>query len=126
MVLGVLRGAAQSGAGVTSELDESGLPRNRLWQPTTGKWFLVVFGVSVGYAIVRYHFVKDVPWAHFPLFILNKATSLAAVVFIGCSYLLGRVLKFHNDDPVMRLVVVKFCGLMGFVLAGMHAFFSFC
>ncbi len=111
---------------MTNDLDESGLPRNRLWQPTTARWFLVVFGVSVGYSIIRYQFVKDVPWAHFPLFILNKATSLAAVVFIGCSYLLGRVLKFHNHDPALRLVVVKFCGLMGFALAGMHAFFSFC
>lgn len=27
---------------------------------------------------------------------------------------------------MIRLVVVKFCGLMGFFLAGMHAFFSFC
>jgi DMSO/TMAO reductase YedYZ heme-binding membrane subunit len=108
-----------------SEPDETGLPRNRLWQPTTAKWFAVVFGLSLLYAIVRYHFVKDVPWAHFPLFILNKATSLAAVVFVACSYLVGRVFKWHNHDKVMRLVVVKFCGLMGFALAGIHAFMSF-
>jgi hypothetical protein len=49
---------------------ESNLPENRLWQPTTAKWFAVVFGGSVLYAIVRYH-----------------------------------------------LVVIKFCGLMGFSLA---------
>jgi DMSO/TMAO reductase YedYZ heme-binding membrane subunit len=110
---------------MTGEMDASGLPRNRLWQPTTAKWFLVVFGGSVGYAIIRYHFVKDVAWAHFPLFILNKATALAAVIFVGCSYLVGRVIKWHNHDPVIRLVVVKFCGLMGFALAGIHAFMSF-
>ena len=107
------------------ELDESGLPRNRLWQPTTARWFAVIFGGCLAYGIVRYQFVKDVPWVDFPLFILNKVTSLAAVVFIACSYLVGRTIKWHNDDPVMRLVVVKFCGLMGFALAGMHAFFSF-
>ena len=28
-----------------------------------------------------------VAWAHFPLFIFNKATSLAAVVFVACAYL---------------------------------------
>ena len=110
---------------MTEELDASGLPRNRLWQPTTARWFLVVFGASVGYAIVRYHLAGDIPWAHFPLFILNKATSLAAVVFVGSAYLVGRVIKWHNHDPVIRLVVVKFCGLMGFVLAGIHAFMSF-
>ena len=109
-----------------SKLDASGLPRNRLWQPTTGKWFLVVFGASLGYAVIRYHLVKDVEWVHFPLFILNKATSLAAVIFIACSYLIGKRIKWHNHDPVMRLVVVKFCGLMGFGMAGIHAFFCFC
>jgi hypothetical protein len=34
----------------------------------------VVFG------IIRHHIAGDVEWRHFPLFILNKATSLAAVV----------------------------------------------
>jgi hypothetical protein len=27
----------------------------RLWQPTTAKWFAVVFGASLVYAIIRYH-----------------------------------------------------------------------
>ena len=109
-----------------SEVDDSGLPRNRLWQPTTAKWFAAVFGGCLVYAIVRYHVVGDVAWSHFPLFILNKVISLAAVIFIACSYLVGRLIKWHNDDKVIRLVVVKFCGLMGFVLAGIHAFMSFC
>ena len=43
---------------------------------------------------------------------------------MACSYLVGRVLKWHNHDPALRLVVVKFCGLMGFFLAGIHAFMS--
>ncbi len=61
--------------------DHRKLPPDRLWQPTTAKWFMVVFGVSLAYAVVRYHLVGDVAWRHFPLFILNKATSLAAVIF---------------------------------------------
>ena len=106
--------------------DSSGLPRERLWQPVTIKWFGAVFGLSVGYAVLRYHIAGDVAWSDFPLFILNKATSLAAVILVACSYLVGRIIKWHNHDPVIRLVVVKFCGLGGFFLAGMHAFFSFC
>ncbi len=105
--------------------DSSGLPRERLWQPVTGRWFGAIFGFSLGYAVLRYHIAGDVEWAHFPLFILNKATSLAAVILVACSYLVGGVIKWHNHDPVIRLVVVKFCGLMGFFLAGMHALFSF-
>ncbi len=102
------------------------LPENRLWQPITAKWFAAVFGAAVAYAVVRYHFAGDVPWRHFPLFILNKASALAAVFFVACSYLIGRVIKWHNDDPKRKLVVVKFCGLMGFSLALIHAFFSVC
>ena len=96
------------------------LPADRLWQPVTAKWFAVVFGGSLVYAIVRYHVAGDVEWDHFPLFILNKATSLAAVVFVACSYLVGKIIRWHDDNKRRRLVVIKFCGLMGFFLAGVH------
>ena len=58
------------------------------------------------------------------LYIFNKAVSLAAVFFIACSYLVGRVIPWHNDDPRIRLVVIKFCGLMGLSLAGIHGVMS--
>ena len=104
--------------------EHSKLPPDRLWQPTTGKWFAVVFGASLAYAILRYHIAGDVAWRHFPLFILNKATSLAAVVFVACSYLIGKIIHWHDHDKALRLVVIKFCGLTGFFMAGVHAFFS--
>ena len=105
--------------------DEHGeLPPHRLWQPTTAKWFFVIFGFSVVYAVIRYHFAGDVPWRHFPLFILNKTTSLAAVILVASSYLIGKVIRWHDHDKALRLVVIKFCGLMGFFLAAVHAFFS--
>ena len=72
-------------------------PSDPLWQPVTVKWFLVVFGCCLGYAILRYHIASAEPWSHFPLYILNKATSLAAVVFVACSYLIGRVIRWHAD-----------------------------
>jgi len=100
------------------------LPADRLLQPTTGIWFAVIFGASIAYAIVRYHIAGDVAWRHFPLFILNKATSLAAVVFVACSYLVGKIIRWHDHDKALRLVVIKFCGLVGFFLAGIHAFLS--
>ncbi len=87
---------------------------------------MVVFGASLAYAIVRYHLAGDVAWQHFPLFILNKATSLAAVLFVACSYLIGKIIRWHDHDGALRLVVIKFCGLTGFFLAAVHAFFSLC
>ena len=104
----------------------SDLPENRLWQPVTAKWFYAIFGAALAYSILRYHITSEVAWTHFPLFILNKATSLAAVIFVACSYLIGRVIRWHNNDPKLKLVVIKFCGLMGFSLAAIHAFFSVC
>lgn len=106
-------------------LDESGLPADRLMQPVTMRWFTAVFGASLLYAILRYHLAGDVSWDHFPLFILNKAASLAAVIFIACSYLIGPVIRWHNRDP-RKLVIIKFCGLMGFSLAVIHACCSAC
>ena len=102
------------------------MPQNRLWQPTTAKWFAVVFGASLAYAVIRYHFAGDVAWRHLPLFILNKATSLAAVIFVASSYLIGKIIRWYDNDKALRLVVIKFCGLIGFFLAGVHAFFSLC
>jgi DMSO/TMAO reductase YedYZ heme-binding membrane subunit len=111
---------------VKAESEGSSLPQDRLWQPVTAKWFGVVFGAALAFSILRYHITSEVAWAHFPLFILNKTTSLAAVVFVACSYLVGRVIRWHNHDPKLKLVVIKFCGLMGFSLAVIHAFFSVC
>jgi DMSO/TMAO reductase YedYZ heme-binding membrane subunit len=90
------------------------------------KWFAVIFGTSLAYSIVRYHFVGDTSWTHFPLFILNKAISLAAVGLIASSYLIGKVFRWHDHDKHLRLVVIKFCGIFGFFLAGIHAFLSLC
>ena len=104
--------------------EHSKLPPHRLWQPTTAKWFFVIFGFSLVYAVIRYHLAGDVEWRHFPLFILNKATSLAAVLFVASSYLIGKIIRWHDHDKALRLVVIKFCGLMGFFLAAVHAFFS--
>lgn len=106
--------------------NRSGLPENRLWQPVTARWFAVVFGAALTYSILRYHITGEVAWSHFPLFILNKAISLAAVVFVACSYLIGGVIRRHNDNSRLKLAVIKFCGLMGFSLASIHAFFSVC
>lgn len=106
-------------------MDRSQLPADRLVQPTTLKWYAAIVGFSLVYAIIRYHIAGDVPWQHFPLFIVNKATSLSAVIFVACSYLIGKVIHWHDDDKAMRLVVIKFCGLMGVFSAILHSLLSF-
>ena len=104
--------------------EEKKLPPDRLWQPVTSKWFFVIFGACLAYAVVRYHIAGDVAWSHFPLFIFNKAISLAAVFFVGASYLIGKIIHWYDEDAKLRLVVIKFCGLVGFFLATIHATMS--
>jgi len=72
--------------------DESGAgaSESRLLQAFTVRWLVLLLGVPATYAVVRYHVFAGVEWAHFPLFIGNKALSLAAVFFIACSYLIGK------------------------------------
>lgn len=100
-------------------------PQNeRLIQGFTSRWFLLLFGVPMTYAIVRYHIFGAVEWIHFPLFIANKAISLAAVFFIAMSYLIGKAVKAYDTDHSKRLILIKFCGLIGFSLAAIHAFMA--
>lgn len=96
----------------------------RLFRPFTSRWFLLLFGLPMTYAIFRYHIFGGVEWSHFPLFIANKAISLAAVVFIAMSYLIGKLVRRYDSDPDKRLTLIKYCGLMGFSLAAIHAFMS--
>ena len=96
----------------------------RLIQGFTGRWFVVLFGMPMTYAIVRYHVFQGVSWADFPLFIANKAISLAAVFFIAVSYLIGKTLRVYENDPGRRLILIKSCGLMGFSLAAIHTFMA--
>jgi hypothetical protein len=92
-----------------------------LLQPFTIRWLLLLLGLPLTYAIIRYHLFAGVEWAHFPLYITNKALSLAAVLFIAMSYLIGKTLQVYDADPAKRLILIKLCGLMGFSLAAIHA-----
>jgi DMSO/TMAO reductase YedYZ heme-binding membrane subunit len=96
----------------------------RLLQPFTVRWLALMLGVPMTYAIVRYHVVSGVDWSHFPLFITNKGVSLAAVFFIGASYLIGKAVRVYKNDSEKRLILIKFCGLIGFSLASIHALMS--
>jgi DMSO/TMAO reductase YedYZ heme-binding membrane subunit len=94
---------------------------DRLIQSFTIRWFVLLFGIPLTYAVVRYHVFAGVEWSHFPLYIANKAISLAAVFFIGASYLIGKTVRVYDDEPDKRLILIKFSGLMGFSLAAIHS-----
>jgi DMSO/TMAO reductase YedYZ heme-binding membrane subunit len=113
-------------AHLADEPDSKGLPHHRLWQPTTARWLIVVFGLALAYAVIRYHIASGVAWSHFPLFIMNKTVALAGTAMVACSYLIGKVIRRYDKDPRRKLVVIKFCGLIGFSLASVHGIASLC
>jgi len=96
----------------------------RLVQPTTTRLFLLVMGSCIVYAGVRYHVVQGTPLAQAPLYILNKAISLGGLAFLAMSYLVGKVAGLRWDDRRLRLIVTKFCGLMGVSLIVAHVLMS--
>ena len=96
----------------------------RLLQPTTTRLFLLVMGPCLVYAGIRYHVAEGVPLAQAPLYVLNKVISLGGLAFLAMSYLVGKVAGLRWDDRRLQLVVIKFCGLMGFSLIVAHVLMS--
>lgn len=92
-----------------------------LLQAFTLRWLALLLGVPLTYAMVRYHVVQGVEWSHFPLYIANKALSLAAVILISTSFLIGKRSRIYGDEPDKHVILVKFCGQLGFSLATIHA-----
>lgn len=87
-------------------------------------WLVATIGISLVYAILRYNVFKGVEWIHLPLYIVNKAAALSAVILLSSSYLVGKWIKVWKDDPMMRMVLVKFLGLAGFAMAVLHIIMS--
>jgi hypothetical protein len=71
-----------------------------------------VFGVSLAYAIVRYNVFGTVDWQQLPVFVTNKAISVASLVMLGMSRIVV--------DKTRR----KKIGLIGAALAGLHVVLS--
>lgn len=86
--------------------------------------FLVVFGLSFLYAIVRYNLVRNVPLDNIPLFIANKAIALSATVLIGLSFLLGPLARFWPNQFSPHLYLRKHLGVLGFGVAALHSLMS--
>ena len=72
-----------------------------------------ILGISFAYAIIRYHIFSDVPWSHFPLFISNKAISMAGLIFLGLA-----LVQSEKSDR-------KALGQWGAALIGIHILISF-
>lgn len=106
----------------TQPTDDSPCPR--LADCHAYRWFGLVFAGALAYVVVRYHVFKGVEWIHLPLYVMNKAVSLAAVALVASSYLVARWAPVLADEPGKRVVLARFLGLSGFALAAAHVVMS--
>jgi hypothetical protein len=73
---------------------------------------LLTLAVTSVYAVVRYHVFKGVPWAHLPLYVLNKAVAWSSIVlFAGAAWQAGRTSAGLVANPLFD---------QGRALAGAH------
>ncbi len=85
----------------------------------------LVLGLSIAYAILRYHILGPVPWKDFPMFILNKGLCLAAYLLLTLNFALGPFKALGAPVPDGFLNARKAMGMAGFLLAMSHVLVSF-
>jgi hypothetical protein len=93
------------------------------------RWTLLFLAVALVYSVVRYHVFGGVAPEHFPLFILNKAISLAAVFLFAAALMVKQLpAGFGGSDPdgsgSGRAEAARRFGQSGFILAALHSLIS--
>lgn len=86
---------------------------------------IVTMSLAIGYAILRYHLLGDVPWKDLPLFILNKGLCLGAFILITFNFALGPAKNLGLPVPAAWLNARKALGMSGFLFVLVHALMSF-
>lgn len=82
---------------------------------------VVVAGVWLIYAIVRYMVAKGTGFDHFPLFIMNKVFSSTAAVLIGLSFITDVLPRMIKPWKASAFPLRKYYGLGGYAAASVHA-----
>ena len=90
-----------------------------------GKIIAITSILSIGYAILRYHIVGDVPWKDFPFFILNKGISLTAFILLTLNFSIGPLKNLGVKISEGWLNSRQIIGMTGFLLVLIHALMSF-
>ena len=94
---------------------------------TNPAWAFIswTFFLSLGYAMLRYHILGDVPWDQLPFFILNKGIGMSAFILLAFNFVFGPLKSLGSPIPNSWLRSRRIMGLVGFILAFTHVFMSF-
>jgi hypothetical protein len=93
----------------------------------TQSWSFVfwTFLISIGYAVLRYHILGNVPWNQLPFFILNKGFGLSAFILLAFNFVFGPLKSLGVPIPNSWLRSRRIMGIVGFIQAFTHVFISF-
>ena len=83
------------------------------------------FILSMGYAIVRYHVLGEVPWKDLPFFILNKGISMSAFILLAFNFTFGPLKNLGAPIPDSWLRSRRIIGIVGFIQVFVHVIMSF-
>ena len=80
--------------------------------------------LSIVFAVIRYHLAGSVPWKDFPVFILNKGISLAAIILLIFNFVIGPLRNLGISMPDGWLNSRRALGMTGFLLVLLHVVMS--
>jgi len=101
-------------------MEETEKTNNPAWAIIT--W---TFILSMGYAIVRYHVLGEVPWKDLPFFILNKGISMSAFILLAFNFTFGPLKNLGAPIPDSWLRSRRIIGIVGFIQVFVHVIMSF-
>jgi DMSO/TMAO reductase YedYZ heme-binding membrane subunit len=81
--------------------------------------------LAIGYAILRYHVIGDVPWKDLPFLILNKGLSFGAIILVSLNFALGPAKNLGLPVSPTWLNARKALGMSGFLFILIHVLISF-
>lgn len=96
------------------------IAEEKLKKIKTIKILLIIFAVTMIYAVLRYNVFKGVPWSELPLYVSNKAIAWTSLVSICLSYLSGLMQKAGKRLFTGFVHLRKYLGMYGFFLAIVH------
>ena len=86
---------------------------------------LIILSACTLYAVLRYNIAKDVDWSHLPLFIGNKALSLAALGTLLFTFCIRPLHQLGMASITPLLDERKIIGMTGYLLVFLHLIISF-
>jgi hypothetical protein len=90
-------------------------------------WAIIswTFILSMGYAIIRYHVLGEVPWKDLPFLILNKGISMSALILLAFNFTFGPLKNLGAPIPNSWLRSRRIIGIVGFIQVFVHVIMSF-